>query len=324
MASLNDNDFIDRCIEEYNNGKSIRSICKDYNVDRRGLRDIFLYKGVTVRSGVGKLNLGSGSISEYISKYKDGNSINYIHMKYGIDTIILSYILHSENVSIRKDGRKSTDNPTAFLSINDEYNAYMLGFFYADAHVYNDNKRYGVDITLAYKDYDHLCVIRNWLSLDRVIRSRTARCNGSEYPACRLTVCSKTIAERLILLGCTNRKSLTLEFPTEEQVPRYLLNHFMRGYFDGDGSVGIYNNGKDPRISLDGTISFLTKYYDILSEYGIKPTRVKLRSKSYSITKSGRDQLKIIYKFLYENSTIHLERKKIIFDEIVNNCPYTE
>lgn len=39
--------------------------------------------------------------------------------------------------------------------------------------------------------------------------------------------------------GCVPNKSLILKFPTT--LPNELVNDFIRGYFDGDGSVYINN-----------------------------------------------------------------------------------
>ena len=41
----------------------------------------------------------------------------------------------------------------------------------------------------------------------------------------------------LIKQGCIPNKSLVLTFPNKHQVPENLINHFIRGYFDGDGSI---------------------------------------------------------------------------------------
>ena len=49
--------------------------------------------------------------------------------------------------------------------------------------------------------------------------------------------------ESLNKLGCKPNKSLILEFPKEEYFTSPdLIRHFIRGYWDGDGSLGIYNN----------------------------------------------------------------------------------
>ena len=53
----------------------------------------------------------------------------------------------------------------------------------------------------------------------------------------QLSLRSKIICEDLKKLGCLQKKSKILVFPTESQVPKNLIHHFIRGYFDGDGSV---------------------------------------------------------------------------------------
>ena len=53
-------------------------------------------------------------------------------------------------------------------------------------------------------------------------------------------------------LGVVERKSLILTFPTEQQVPKHLMPHFIRGYFDGDGSVYKQKQG-NTKIEIGGT-----------------------------------------------------------------------
>jgi len=50
----------------------------------------------------------------------------------------------------------------------------------------------------------------------------------------RLEICHARLCDRLFVLGLTPRKSLTMQFP---QVPRDCIRHFVRGCWDGDGSV---------------------------------------------------------------------------------------
>ena len=40
------------------------------------------------------------------------------------------------------------------------------------------------------------------------------------------------MAQSLIKLGCVPRKSLIITLPS---IPKNLMHHFIRGYFDGDG-----------------------------------------------------------------------------------------
>jgi hypothetical protein len=315
MASLFDNVIIDKCIEEYKKGNCVTNVGKKYCVDKVILKEIMLHKGIVIKGYTSSANYGSLSISDYTDMYISGISMAELSRRYGIHREFLSYLLHEKGVPIRNDARRYIDNPTAFASIDDEISAYTLGFFYADAGVQNAKGWCGVDIGLAYRDYDHLCKIRDWISPGRDIKVSSAICNGKSYPTCRLKVGSKIIADRLVLLGCVPNKTFILTFPTEEQVRLSLLHHFMRGYFDGDGSIGC----KNPIFSVKSTREFLVGYFNVLSDYGITMTKISKPSGCYCVAKSGKKQLKIIHKFLYNDSHIHLERKKIVFDQIVNN-----
>ena len=321
MTSLKDNEFVNKCVSEYVSGKGLRTICREYGVSRNLLRSIILYNGISIRGGSTIPNLGSGQVVDYIEMYKQGIGMPDIVKDYGINEAFLSYVLRKEGVIIRDHGRKYTDNSTAFSVIDNEISAYVLGFFYADSSISHTGRKHDVDINLAYKDYDHLRRIRDWISPSRPIRERDVKCNGKLYKACRLCIASEEMVHNLIELGCYPRKSLTLTFPTDKQLPSNLLPHFMRGYFDGDGSIS--KNVKNPDMQLLGTEEFLTSYRGILSNYGITMTKITkpLGKRCYNWRKGGRNQLKIIHGFLYNNSHIHLERKKIIFDKIVSNCP---
>lgn len=59
----------------------------------------------------------------------------------------------------------------------------------------------------------------------------------------------------LFALGCTPRKSLTINLIPD--IKKEFIPSFIRGYFDGDGSI--YQTGKIKmwRISFTGTKNFL-------------------------------------------------------------------
>ena len=71
----------------------------------------------------------------------------------------------------------------------------------------------------------------------------------------------KKMVDDLNKLGCVNNKSLILTFPSEDQVPVKYLSHFIRGYFDGDGSLHFTQSGKaknpNYKINFLGTENLL-------------------------------------------------------------------
>ena len=72
---------------------------------------------------------------------------------------------------------------------------------------------------------------------------------------------SQKTVEDLKKLGCVENKSLILTFPTEQQVPKEFVYDFIRGYFDGDGSITNCNGNYN--LNFVGTKSFITT----LSQY---------------------------------------------------------
>lgn len=62
----------------------------------------------------------------------------------------------------------------------------------------------------------------------------------------------------LINLGCVPKKSLILTFPSEEQIPKKLIKHFIRGYFDGDG--WFTNTEKCFQVGIIGTENFISGF----------------------------------------------------------------
>jgi len=69
----------------------------------------------------------------------------------------------------------------------------------------------------------------------------------------------------LLNLGIVPRKSKILRFPTKEQIPENLIQHYIRGYLDGDGSVQLHHNCLS--ISFVGTKEVLIGIQNTLIKY---------------------------------------------------------
>lgn len=88
------------------------------------------------------------------------------------------------------------------------------------------------------------------------------------------------------------------------------MNHFIRGYFDGDGCIHkIKNTPNSFIISIVSNNNFIE---DIQKYLRIGYVR---EHKNYSILEIYKiDDIKKFRDFIYKNSTIYLERKKEKFD----------
>ena len=146
------------------------------------------------------------------------NHIKEIALKYGTDpTKFKKYI-------ISKGHSLDTANYHIFDSIDNEEKAYWLGFLFADGYV--SLKTNLIELSLQLNDKNHLEKFKLFISAKQNITEDSFRC--------RITISNKHLKETLINLGCTPQKSNNIRFP---KIDKNLYPYFIRGYFDGDGSI---------------------------------------------------------------------------------------
>ena len=227
-----------------------------------------------------------------------------------------------KNSGIKLRGNhKYTFDENFFEIINTEEKAYWLGFLYADGGVYTDGyKIHSITIKLSIKDKEHLIKFRNSLNSNHNIKEQTRLSkfpNGTEkiLTSCILRITSIKMFNDLLKCGCIPNKSLILKFPSNKILPCYLLNHFIRGYFDGDGSISISNRNK--QFTMLGTQNFLEWVRRILiKKCNLSNTSAAVckKNKIYYLHYGGNIQINRIKYFLYKNASVWMDRKKNIFD----------
>ena len=212
-----------------------------------------------------------------------------------------------------------------FDVIDTEEKAYILGLLYADG--YNNTDRNSVNLGLKESDKKVLDKITNLIQPTKPLQylntSTSRKKIGFENSEnhYRLIIANKHISQRLVELGCGKAKTHNLTFPTEEQVPSHLIRHFVRGYFDGDGSV---SGDKQKQFCFVGTIDFLLPLQQILvKELNFSKTKLDRRHKDIdnnirSLRYCGVNQCITFRDWLYKDATIYLERKKNIFDSYIS------
>jgi len=176
---------------------------------------------------------------------KDYPTLQYtakqLSIKYNVSNSFVCKFLKRNGI---KNVRYNTNKLVRKYSLNDNYfdvidteeKAYFLGLLYADGCNLFDKNNNVTTISLQEKDVKILERFNYEIKSDRPLEFMYKN-NDNHQNQYRLTMCSEQISTNLSLLGCTPRKSLTLKFPTEEQVPNHLIQHFIRGYFDGDGCI---------------------------------------------------------------------------------------
>jgi len=206
-----------------------------------------------------------------------------------------------------------------FFSINNEQSFYWAGFIAADGCVLDQRASNILFIGLSEKDHQHLIKIKKALAAQNPIGSY-----HKDYPSCELRITSDRLCSDLKRFNIVPRKSHIYTFP-EWLIDHKLVRHFMRGYFDGDGSLyysKIYGGRTERQLffSLRGTTKFLEVFRMILETQCALPKRnkdIRVNSGIGVLEYGGNDVTAKICNFLYKDATVCLDRKREIAQQII-------
>jgi hypothetical protein len=196
-----------------------------------------------------------------------------------------------------------TLNLDYFKNIDSQEKAYILGMMYADGC----NTRKGLALALDERDKDVLEFVKQQFSASETLKfipaARPNWCNKWE-----LRICSRELSEQLTRLGCPPAKSLILRFP--EFIPEGLLPHFIRGYFDGDGSLLKHNEYWRLSIVCASSDFIVPLKNYIESKLGEIVLLYKNKSNNgYSLKSSKISVITGIIKLIYTGSIFSMHRK---------------
>lgn len=208
--------------------------------------------------------------------------------------------------------RKYKINENFFSVIDTEEKAYALGLIYADGYINKQETQ--INLTLSEKDVDILKKLNGLIYInDHPLMYRIPLTTTKPYFT--LNISNKKMTKDIVSLGCGNKKSFTLTFPNTNQVPSNLVSHFIRGYFDGDGSISQYKLQKT--FNIVGTKSFIQSIYNIFQKVGIQSHTLIHKCGMWYIRITDIRNLNMVYHYLYDNDKIHLNRKKQKFEGIL-------
>lgn len=182
--------------------------------------------------------------------------------------------------------------------------AYILGLWFADGCIYRGKM---FDITLHSKDKYILKQIAKELDYEGELYDYVDR------QAARLNFSCVVIYKDIVSLGGKECKSEDIEFP---KIPKEYLSDFIRGYFDGDGSIMLLKNNRLNSAFTSGSKKFLDELLQTLKqEVGVEGGSYD--SSSLSLRFGKRDTIRI-GEYMYKNDPeLFLLRKKqkFIFKE---------
>lgn len=300
--------------------KTLDQVSEEYGIEKQVL--------ILATSGLSKSQFKQKvinmAIEEYVNTPTYDKSIARISAKYGINKKTLTKYLKESGIEIVANGNKSEFRRDFFDVIDTEEKAYWLGFMYADGYI--GASKYSVGLNLSLKDIDHLKKFNNTLEYKKGLNiSETHQFGSKEHTnkngeilyMVSTVIKDKQLWNGLNSKGCVPNKSLILTFPDESIFAnKKLIYDFIRGYVDGDGTLGVYPHSKtNPKLEesllIVGTKSFLEGVQKYLGK-GFLMHKENCHENTYRLGYSTLKANKAA-ELLYKNATIYLDRKYNIY-----------
>lgn len=127
------------------------------------------------------------------------------------------------------------------------------------------------------------------------------------------SVYNEQIYDSLVTHGVTPRKSMTIQFP---DVPEPYMRHFIRGCWDGDGSISFPKKGNHRASIVSGSLPFLEGMMDSLVSAGQKRERIYNRNEGrhHWFVFIGKKCANLFEYFYHDVSdSMYMERKYELF-----------
>lgn len=273
-----------------------------------------------------------------IRLYKDEKWLKQ-QFETGESAVIIAKKINCDPSSIQKAFKKLgfTNNIKNKIKVNNIFkdytpeSCYWAGFINADGHIdlyqpeYRKSFNYKLGLTISKKDELHL-------------RKLISTLGYTSYRYGTSTIRNKTNEN---IQFATNKKDISLDlinkfniFPGKKScnesmpknIPKKYMSHYIRGYFDGDGSVGCYNDYL--RVCIVAGESFCKQLKDFLSKekgesigyiYKDTPNDIGNKNNLYKYCIFKQSHIKWFYNYIYKNQDcIKLDRKYDIFYNYYN------
>lgn len=299
-----DNNFsqeqIDKIVDMYNNKISINVIMKELNSDEHCIREILKDKQLDR-----KPNRLSDELRSHIKElYLSGDNTNAM--------ISYNTLVSNSNIDIALR-RFGIEIPKAIKHYKDEHyfdiidtpnKAYILGLLFSDG----SNSMKKISISLQEEDKEILIKIADELKFDGDLYY--VKYDNNNYKnQYRLTISSKYMCQQLSNLGMVKAKSTILHFPNN--IDECLLSHFVRGLFDGDGSIW-YNKARNSWcLDISGTYDICVGVGKVIETLGYRYClkQDKRAVNCYQVEPTSIGGRNAFLQYIYKDAELKIDRK---------------
>ena len=212
-----------------------------------------------------------------------------------------------------------------FESIRNEKEAYITGLLFADGYISTSQ----IGLRLKKSDKNLLETVKNYFSTRITLQENNV---GVSF-----TVSSEIACENLKNLGKV-KTGIPFHIPPMD---KSLIRHFIRGYFDGDGTIFVCKSRETKFFKANiccVTTDILEEFKSLLNAENIECSINKEIRKGkimkvpqgtctgnfdmYRLFIRKKGSVERFYHYLYDDTSIYLERKKKVFEDNIELFSY--
>lgn len=322
-------------IQDYLKGLTFREIQRKYKVGQKRIELLLDKEGIKRYSNHERAILKRTNYQYTYKEISDKVVFNYVNKEMGqlasgrefnLSQTQVVGILKKRGIErrdfstaakIRNKKFRKYDNNSDYFKVESHNMAYILGFIAADGTI--TKKENSIKITLAKKDREILEKIKEEIGIGPKIKDATTS-KGHDISTLNWTEEShkKDLAKYTII----PEKTFKLKPPY--QLNRKYWIDYIRGYFDGDGSINLIKSSRGNGALRWQVCSATKEILDFIvdffyEEYGIDKVNVQMqyRKKPLYYIQYSNTSTRKIYKILYTQNSLFLKRKKDHFEEII-------
>lgn len=243
---------------------------------------------------------------DIINEYNSGISTVFLGKKYSVKSSTIVTWLKRCGIKVRTRENKLLYkyDTSYFDEINTERKAYFLGFIVADGCNHKG-------LSFLVERQDEYILKELLKDMNSIVKIQRNKGQNNNKDTSKIKIQSKPMADVLCKWGVVPRKAHETCFPNIEE---RFYSHFIRGLFDGDGSITVDKHSKQKRFRIAGHIVLIQRVQEILiDKCNLNKTKLETISKRKGTTivlhYVGNNQIKRIYEYLYKDATIYLTRK---------------
>lgn len=244
-----------------------------------------------------------------VELYLSTGKLSVPREKLKADVKAIKSVLVSRGIKVSL--RKQPLNIEYFKEIDSPEKAYWLGFIAADGCI----QKCGYKLTFGVKDADILFKFQKSIGAGSPVRYREVfdKRTGKTNQQHNIQICSKEFCQYIKNHGVDENKSKNFVFP---KINPKLLSHFIRGIYDGDGSIHIKESPKNNkchfRVNIISTLAGVESINEIiLKELNIEGNKILASAYENVFYFNLSKDSEVFLDWLYKDSTseTRLDRK---------------